>query len=215
MVNLFKLQRNPSVSEGNKACHRGFRRLLTYATPRLTTRSGVTSTNTAPQLSANDEAQQQGQLTVVTLWTADFFVHSAEAPRVSAVYIEPHVVAGSLLSPNTFSSWTSSSTTRPRVTCPTTTTTMTAGQTQKRILDMALAFLLSCLWICTVKAGSNGLAITPQMGWNTWNHFGCDISEDTILTAAQAFVDNNLTQYGYECGYIPSILLGETHGNGT
>jgi alpha-galactosidase len=48
-------------------------------------------------------------------------------------------------------------------------------------------------------AYDNGLARTPQMGWNTWNHFGCDISEDTILSAAQAFVNYNLTQFGYEC----------------
>lgn len=37
------------------------------------------------------------------------------------------------------------------------------------------------------------------MGWNTWNHFGCDISEDTILSAAEAMVKANLTQFGYEC----------------
>jgi hypothetical protein len=37
------------------------------------------------------------------------------------------------------------------------------------------------------------------MGWNTWNHFGCSISEDTILSAAKAFVQYNLTRYGYEC----------------
>ncbi|EIN04737.1 alpha-galactosidase [Punctularia strigosozonata HHB-11173 SS5] len=48
------------------------------------------------------------------------------------------------------------------------------------------------------RAYNNGLALTPQMGWNTWNHFGCDISEDTIVSAAQAFVSYNLTQYGYE-----------------
>ncbi|KAJ3013209.1 hypothetical protein NUW54_g1655 [Trametes sanguinea] len=36
------------------------------------------------------------------------------------------------------------------------------------------------------------------MGWNTWNHFGCGISEDTILSAAKALISNNLTSYGYE-----------------
>ena len=46
---------------------------------------------------------------------------------------------------------------------------------------------------------NNGLARTPQMGWNTWNHFGCSISEDTIVSAAKALVSNNLTAYGYEC----------------
>jgi alpha-galactosidase len=23
----------------------------------------------------------------------------------------------------------------------------------------------------------NGLGLTPQMGWNSWNHFGCNINE--------------------------------------
>jgi alpha-galactosidase len=50
-----------------------------------------------------------------------------------------------------------------------------------------------------VYAADNGLGLTPQMGWNTWNHFGCDISEDTIMSAAQAMVAKNLTQFGYEC----------------
>jgi alpha-galactosidase len=50
-----------------------------------------------------------------------------------------------------------------------------------------------------VTAYDNGLARTPQMGWNTWNHFGCDISEDTILSAAKSLKAYNLTKYGYEC----------------
>ena len=62
---------------------------------------------------------------------------------------------------------------------------------------------MSLLVSLTLAAGtlalSNGLARTPQMGWNTWNHFGCDISEDTILSAAEAMVKANLTQFGYEC----------------
>ena len=76
------------------------------------------------------------------------------------------------------------------------------------MLRLALAVLPLLSGIEQVYAGSNGLAITPQMGWNTWNHFGCDISEDTILGAAQAFVNYNLTQYGYECVLpLTSFLL--------
>jgi len=44
---------------------------------------------------------------------------------------------------------------------------------------------------------NNGLAVTPQMGWNTWNHFGCSISEDLVLGAAQVVADK-LQGYGYE-----------------
>ncbi|KAJ3528219.1 hypothetical protein NM688_g8024 [Phlebia brevispora] len=36
------------------------------------------------------------------------------------------------------------------------------------------------------------------MGWNTYNHFGCDISENTILGAANAIIDNKLDKLGYE-----------------
>ncbi|KAL0321771.1 UNVERIFIED_CONTAM: Alpha-galactosidase 3 [Sesamum calycinum] len=32
----------------------------------------------------------------------------------------------------------------------------------------------------------NGLARTPQMGWNSWNFFACDISEDVIKETANA-----------------------------
>jgi len=47
-------------------------------------------------------------------------------------------------------------------------------------------------------AHNNGLAITPQMGWNTWNKFGCDISEDVVIGAAKAMVSSGLTKFGYE-----------------
>lgn len=62
------------------------------------------------------------------------------------------------------------------------------------------ALILACSAL-GVLGYDNGLAITPQMGWNTWNHFGCDISETTILNAAKALLANNLTSYGYECKF--------------
>lgn len=73
------------------------------------------------------------------------------------------------------------------------------------MLRLALGALPLLAGMERAYAGSNGLAITPQMGWNTWNHFGCDISEDTIVSAAQAFLNYNLTQYGYECAYFPLV----------
>lgn len=67
-------------------------------------------------------------------------------------------------------------------------------------------FLTFSFYLATALGHDNGLAITPQMGWNTWNHFGCDISENTILSAARAMIANNLTRYGYECT-VPILLL--------
>jgi hypothetical protein len=58
---------------------------------------------------------------------------------------------------------------------------------------------LSPVFVHFARGYDNGLALTPQMGWNTWNHFGCDISEDTIVGAAKALVSYNLTRHGYKC----------------
>jgi len=49
-----------------------------------------------------------------------------------------------------------------------------------------------------VVGHDNGLALTPQMGWNTWNRFGCDIDEDLIVESTKV-VAERLRVYGYEC----------------
>ena len=42
------------------------------------------------------------------------------------------------------------------------------------------------------------LAQTPPMGWNTWNTFGTDISEELILQTADKFIELGLKDAGYE-----------------
>nr|KJB72965.1 hypothetical protein B456_011G207400 [Gossypium raimondii] len=44
---------------------------------------------------------------------------------------------------------------------------------------------------------NNGLAVTPQMGWNSWNFFACSISEDLIKETADALVSTGLADLGY------------------
>ncbi|XP_034697569.1 alpha-galactosidase-like [Vitis riparia] len=44
---------------------------------------------------------------------------------------------------------------------------------------------------------ANGLACTPQMGWNSWNHFGCKIDENLIKETADAMVSSGLAALGY------------------
>lgn len=38
---------------------------------------------------------------------------------------------------------------------------------------------------------------TPQMGWNSWNHFACDVSEDLIKETASSLVKSGLNKLGY------------------
>ncbi|KAM7271634.1 hypothetical protein ACFE04_030848 [Oxalis oulophora] len=44
---------------------------------------------------------------------------------------------------------------------------------------------------------ANGLASTPPMGWNSWNHFQCQIDEKTIKETADALVSTGLAKVGY------------------
>jgi alpha-galactosidase len=44
---------------------------------------------------------------------------------------------------------------------------------------------------------ANGLALTPPMGWNSWNRFGCDIDEAKVKAQADAMVTSGLKAAGY------------------
>ncbi|MGW2395606.1 NPCBM/NEW2 domain-containing protein [Kitasatospora sp. NPDC001664] len=44
----------------------------------------------------------------------------------------------------------------------------------------------------------NRLGRTPQMGWNSWNAFRCNIDESKIKAAADAIVDKGLKGAGYQ-----------------
>jgi alpha-galactosidase len=44
----------------------------------------------------------------------------------------------------------------------------------------------------------NGLARTPPMGWNSWNKFGCDVSEQLIRSIADSIVSSGLKDAGYQ-----------------
>ncbi|XP_075670612.1 alpha-galactosidase 3 isoform X1 [Castanea sativa] len=44
---------------------------------------------------------------------------------------------------------------------------------------------------------NNGLAQTPQMGWNSWNFFACNINETVIKETADALISTGLADLGY------------------
>lgn len=43
----------------------------------------------------------------------------------------------------------------------------------------------------------SALAATPPMGWNSWNHYGCNIDEALIRRTADALVSSGLRDAGY------------------
>jgi alpha-galactosidase len=42
------------------------------------------------------------------------------------------------------------------------------------------------------------LAQTPPMGWNSWNKFGCDVSEKLIIGVADTLASNGMKDAGYQ-----------------
>lgn len=44
----------------------------------------------------------------------------------------------------------------------------------------------------------NGLNLVPQMGWDNWNAFQCNVNESLLLNTAQAMVDYGLRDLGYQ-----------------
>ncbi|MFE7870235.1 glycoside hydrolase family 27 protein [Micromonospora humida] len=48
------------------------------------------------------------------------------------------------------------------------------------------------------QALENGLARTPQMGWNDWNSFGCNVNETLIRQTADTLVSSGMAAAGYE-----------------
>jgi alpha-galactosidase len=53
------------------------------------------------------------------------------------------------------------------------------------------------LFATPALALDNGLGLTPQMGWNSWNHFGCNINENLIKQTADTFISSGLSSHGY------------------
>ena len=43
-----------------------------------------------------------------------------------------------------------------------------------------------------VFAQANGPAGTPPMGWNSWNHFACKVTEADVRSAADALVSTGM-----------------------
>ena len=64
------------------------------------------------------------------------------------------------------------------------------------VIFLAVLFLISTSG--TVDALDNGLAKTPPMGWNSWNKFACNVSEQLIKEAADAIVSTGMKDAGYE-----------------
>src|SRR5450432_3734775 len=58
-------------------------------------------------------------------------------------------------------------------------------------------FLLTFLSFTIVNAQKKKLAPVPPMGWNSWNKFGCNVSEQLIKQMADVMVKSGMKDAGY------------------
>lgn len=64
----------------------------------------------------------------------------------------------------------------------------------KKILPLLLILLLSNMY----SQKFDNLALTPPLGWNSWNTFGTEVNEKLIEGVADKFIELGLKEVGYE-----------------
>ena len=64
------------------------------------------------------------------------------------------------------------------------------------LLCLAFVFGIGHPHSRSAPALDNGLARTPPMGWNSWNHFHCNVSAQLIRETADAMVASGMRDAG-------------------
>jgi alpha-galactosidase len=70
---------------------------------------------------------------------------------------------------------------------------------QALIVRLALCFFaLGAVALGQESAVSKGLALTPPMGWNSWNKFGCNVSDELVRGMTDTMVKSGMKDAGYQ-----------------
>ena len=77
-----------------------------------------------------------------------------------------------------------------------------------------LAVALSALLSGSLHAQSSSAALTPPMGWNSWNHFRDKVDDRTIRATADAMVSSGMRDAGYVYVNIDDTWEGERDAQG-
>jgi alpha-galactosidase len=73
----------------------------------------------------------------------------------------------------------------------------------------SLLIMVALVCSATVQAQKfDKLALTPPMGWNSWNKFGCDVNEALIKETADAMVASGMKDAGYQYVVIDDCWHG-------
>ncbi len=90
-------------------------------------------------------------------------------------------------------------------------------------MDLNIARRLACLTVLPVvlcylipplSAQKPQIARTPPMGWNSWNHFKCTVTEQDIRAAADGMVVSGMKDVGYTYVNIDDCWQGQRDEKG-
>jgi alpha-galactosidase len=84
-----------------------------------------------------------------------------------------------------------------------------------RIVRAAAGMMLLLSVLALPARGQDlSLAATPPMGWNSWNHFACKVSDAVVRASADAIVANGMKDAGYIYVNIDDCWQGERDAQG-
>jgi len=66
----------------------------------------------------------------------------------------------------------------------------------------------------TIVGGADALALTPPLGWNSWNVWGASVDDAKVRAAADAMVASGLAAHGYQFINIDDGWEGQRDANG-
>ena len=78
----------------------------------------------------------------------------------------------------------------------------------------ALRLLALALLPAAAASAGERLALTPPMGWNSWNKFSCNVSEQLIRETADALVSSGMRDAGYRYVVIDDCWQGTRGADG-
>jgi alpha-galactosidase len=85
---------------------------------------------------------------------------------------------------------------------------------RKLFLRIVLISSLSVAALAQDNGVSKGLALTPPMGWNSWNKFGCNVSDELVRGMADAMVKSGMKDAGYQYIVIDDCWQVSRDANG-
>jgi alpha-galactosidase len=89
---------------------------------------------------------------------------------------------------------------------------MKSVTTQNRFLSITLYIISAIILISSENLFGQKfekLAMTPPMGWNSWNKFSCNVNEKLIRETADAMVRSGMKDAGYQYIVIDDCWHGK------